>query len=197
MNKNKKTILNLTLTALMAALCYIGFTFFKIDIPVGTETTAIHFGNTFCVLAALMIGGVQGGLAGAIGMGIGDLLDPRYLPSFPKTFFLKFCIGLIAGTIAHRYAHLSKIEDNKKLTLWTVLSCTAGMTFNVIAEPVVSYFYKNYILGIPSEAAKIFATWTAGTTFINALTSIIIASILYLSLRKALKNTSLSKKIFK
>ena len=70
MNKRQSSVQNLALTALMAALCYIGFTFFKINIPVGEGSTAIHFGNTFCVLAALMLGGVQGGLAGAIGMGI-------------------------------------------------------------------------------------------------------------------------------
>ena len=31
--------------ALCAALCYIGATFIKIDIPVGTERTMFHFGN--------------------------------------------------------------------------------------------------------------------------------------------------------
>ena len=36
--------------ALMAALCYIGFSFFRIDIPVGSEKTAFHLGNVFCVL---------------------------------------------------------------------------------------------------------------------------------------------------
>ena len=40
-----------------AALCYVGATFIKIDIPVGTERTMFHFGNVFCVLAALLIGG--------------------------------------------------------------------------------------------------------------------------------------------
>ena len=58
---------------LLAALCYIGFAFFKIDIPVGPEKTAFHFGNVFCVLAALLLGGYWGGLAGAVGMTIADL----------------------------------------------------------------------------------------------------------------------------
>ncbi len=38
--------------ALCAALCYVGATFIKIDIPVGTERTMFHFGNVFCVLAS-------------------------------------------------------------------------------------------------------------------------------------------------
>ena len=42
----------LSMAALFAALCYIGFTYAKIDIPVGAEKTAFHLGNVFCVLAA-------------------------------------------------------------------------------------------------------------------------------------------------
>ena len=53
----------LALAGLFAALCYIGFTFCKIDIPVGTEKTAFHLGNVFCVLAALLLGGFWGGMA--------------------------------------------------------------------------------------------------------------------------------------
>ncbi len=96
----KADIRRLTQAGLLAALCYIGFAFFKIDIPVGTEKTAFHFGNVFCVLAALLLGGFWGGLAGAIGMTIGDLTT-AYATSAPKTFLLKLCIGLIVGLVAH------------------------------------------------------------------------------------------------
>lgn len=195
MKKTNQSVHRLALTALMAALCYIGFTFFKINIPIGESTTAIHFGNTFCVLAALMLGGVPGGLAGAIGMGIGDLLDPLYITAFPKTFFLKFCIGLCAGYIAKK-ANLNHLTDRKQILKWTVLSCLGGMAFNVIGEPIVSYFYSNFVLGIPSSSAKIFAAWTAGTTLFNACTSVILASMLYMALRRALDHTSLGKKLF-
>lgn len=87
--------------ALCAALCYVGATFIKIDVPVGTEKTMFHFGNVFCVLAALLIGGAWGGLAGAVGMTISDLTT-AYVTSAPKTFILKLCIGLIVGFVAHK-----------------------------------------------------------------------------------------------
>ena len=61
--------------ALCAALCYVGATFIKIDIPVGTERTMFHFGNVFCVLAALLIGGEWGGLAGACLLYTSDAAD--------------------------------------------------------------------------------------------------------------------------
>lgn len=195
MHKKNTSVQNIALCGLMATLCYIGFTFFKINIPIGEGSTAIHFGNTFCILAAIMLGGVQGGLAGAIGMGIGDLLDPLYVTSFPKTFLLKFCIGLCAGFVAKK-VKLNQIQDNKKLWTWTIISCLAGMAFNVIAEPIVSYFYSNFILGVPKDAAMIFAAWTTGTTLFNAATSVIIASSIYVALRKSLKNSSLAKKLF-
>ena len=41
--------------ALLAALCFVGAGYLKIDIPVGTEKTMFHLGNVFCVLAALIV----------------------------------------------------------------------------------------------------------------------------------------------
>ena len=179
----------------MSALCYIGFSFFKIDIPLGVGTTAIHFGNVFCVLAAMMIGGVGGGLAGAIGMGIGDLLNPLYLPYFPKTFILKFCIGFITGFVAKKL-NLKRIHENSKLVKATLISSVSGMAFNVIGEPIFSYFYNNYILDVESSVNMILMGWTAGTTLFNACTTVVIASFIYIGLRRTLKGSYLASKIF-
>ena len=71
--ENTTLVKKLAQAGLLAALCYIGFQFFRFDIPVGPEKTAFHFGNVFCVLAALLVGGVLGGLSGAVGMTIADL----------------------------------------------------------------------------------------------------------------------------
>ena len=167
--------------ALCTALCYIGFTFFKIDIPVGTEKTAFHLGNVFCVLAALLTGGLYGGLAGAIGMTIADLTT-GYVTSAPKTFFLKLCIGLIVGFVAHKLCKLNQNDHSPRYTaVVTVLSATAGMVFNIIADPIVGYFYKTYILGVPQDLS----------TSVNAVLAVVVASILYLALRPALKKANL------
>ena len=188
--KNKKT-LTLAMAALFAALCYIGFSYFRIDIPVGTEKTAFHLGNVFCVLAALFIGGFWGGMSGAVGMTIADLTT-GYVTSAPKTFLLKLFIGLVAGFVAHKVFHISRDEARKvPMSVATVLSCTAGMAFNVVADPIVGYFYKTYILGVPQEAAAIWAKMGAVTTLVNAVVAVIAASIFYLALRPALKHTKL------
>lgn len=76
--------------ALFAALSYIMFTYFKIDINLPGGSTAFHLGNTFVVLAALLLGGPLGGIAGALGLTMADLTT-IYVTSAPKTFFLKLC----------------------------------------------------------------------------------------------------------
>ena len=41
---------------------------------------------------------------------------------------------------------IKEMKDTKKLAKWVVLSSMAGMAFNVICEPVISYLYKTYNL---------------------------------------------------
>ena len=62
--KDNKT-LKIAVTGLMATLAYIAFTFLQIKIPTPGGTTSFHLGNTFCVLVALLLGGVPGGIAGS------------------------------------------------------------------------------------------------------------------------------------
>ena len=109
--KNEK-LFKLVLTAMVAALSYVVFTFLQIKITLpGGDATSFHLGNAVCVLGALLLGGVYGGLGGALGMTIGDLFDPVYIIYAPKTFILKFCIGLITGLVAHRMGHISTSGD--------------------------------------------------------------------------------------
>ncbi len=188
--KTQENIKRLAMAGLMAALCYIGFAVFKIDIPVGPGKTAFHFGNVFCVLAALLLGGFWGGLAGAIGMTIGDLTT-AYVTSAPKTFLLKLCIGLIVGLVAHTVFKISRTHSKKYITGVTILACVCGMGFNMVADPLVGYFYKMYLLGIPQELSATLAKMATVTTAVNAVVAVIAASIFYLALRPALRKANL------
>ena len=192
MNKQNTTVMILAETALLAALCYVSFTFLQIKIPVpGGDATSLHIGNTFCVLGALLLGGWYGGLAGAIGMTIADLMDPVYITGAPKTFVLKLCIGLITGLVAHKLAKINETNDKKYVFKWSLIASIAGLAFNVVADPVVGYFYKQYILGQPQEVASILAKLSAGATFVNAIVSTILVVILYNAIRPALIKANL------
>lgn len=189
-SSQRADVRKLAQAGLLAALCYIGFAFFKIDIPVGPEKTAFHFGNVFCVLAALLLGGYWGGMAGAVGMTVADLTT-SYVTSAPKTFLLKLCIGLIVGLIAHQIGKLSRSHTPKYVTGFTVLAAACGMGFNIVADPVVGYFYKMYLLGVPQDISAALAKISAVTTSVNAVVAVIAASCFYLALRPALKKSGL------
>ena len=187
MNKQNTTVMKLAETALLAALCYVSFTFLQIKIPVpGGDATSLHIGNAFCVLAALLLGGVYGGLAGAVGMTIADLMDPVYITVAPKTFVLKLCIGLITGLVAHKVAKINESTDKSYVFKWSLIASVAGLAFNVVADPVVGFFYKQYILGQPQEMAAVLAKLSAVTTFVNAVVSVILVVFIYNALRPAL-----------
>ena len=187
---SKSDVRRLAMAGLLAALCYIGFAFFKFDIPVGPEKTAFHFGNVFCVLAALLLGGYWGGLAGAVGMTIGDLTT-AYVTSAPKTFLLKLCIGLIVGLVAHKLLKLSRSHSQKYVMGATIAASACGMAFNVVADPLVGYFYKTYLLGVPQDIASTLAKMAAVTTGVNAIVAVIAATVFYVALRPALRKADL------
>ena len=192
--RNEK-VQKLVMTGVFAALSYVVFTFLQIKITLpGGDATSIHLGNAVCVLGALILGGLYGGIGGALGMTIGDIFDPVYVVYAPKTFLLKLCIGLIVGLVARCVFHLDREQRPRKRVLGTVVSTACGMAFNVVADPVVGYFYKTYVLGVPQDAAATWAKIGAVTTLVNAVVAVAVASAFYLALRPALEHAGLLKK---
>ena len=193
--RNEK-VQKLVMTGVFAALSYVVFTFLQIKITLpGGDATSIHLGNAVCVLGALILGGLYGGIGGALGMTIGDIFDPVYVVYAPKTFLLKLCIGLITGLIAHKCGKITHISDKKTIFQWTLFAAIGGLAFNMVADPLVGYFYKLLILGKP--AADITLAWNIASTSINAVLSTIVAVAVYMALRPALQKAGLFFKIGK
>jgi len=178
-------IQKLSITALMAALCYIGFAFIKIKIPTPTGYTSFHMGNVFCCLAALLLDGVSGGIAGAIGMCIGDLLDPVYILTTPKTLILKFFIGFITGNVAHKVFHI-KNKTGKELLIASIISISCGMLFNIVGEPTISYLYYDLILDNATKAQSYLTIGKWVTTTVNSVVAIVVGTVIYVSLASRL-----------
>ena len=62
--RNEK-VQKLVMTGVFAALSYVVFTFLQIKISLpGGDATSIHLGNAVCVLGALILGGLYGGVGG-------------------------------------------------------------------------------------------------------------------------------------
>lgn len=75
-----------------------------------------------------------------------------------------------------------------------MLSCSAGMAFNVIADPLVGYFYKMYVMGIPQDIASSLQKIATLATGVNAVIAVIASTIFYLALRPALASAKLMPK---
>lgn len=184
----------IAMMGLFAALSYVVFTFLQIKIPLpGGDATSIHLGNAVCVLGALLLGGAYGGLGGAIGMTIGDLMDPIYIVYAPKTFILKLCIGLITGLIAHRLGKIRESSDHRHILKWSIIASLCGLGFNVIFDPLLGYYYKLLILGRPAAGLTLLPN--IASTLINAVVSMAAAVSLYLTLRTALSRAGLLSKL--
>lgn len=189
--RENKSLRNVSMTGLMAALSYVVFTFLQFKIPIGTgDATSIHLGNAVCVLGALLFGGWVGGLGGAIGMTLGDLFDPIYVVYAPKTFVCKLGIGLITGLVAHRLLHIESETDPKALVAKSTAAAAAGLAFNVVFDPLIGYVYKLAILDKP--AADVALAFNLGSTGFNAVISLAASVAVYAALRPALKKAGFS-----
>lgn len=98
--------------------------------------SSFHLGNTFTALTALMLDGVSGGLAGAIGLALADIMagDPGYAIT---TFILKFIIGIVCGVFAHKVFKLQNLSaaDGVKYYVAVIGSAFSGLLVNVFTDP--------------------------------------------------------------
>lgn len=175
---------------IFAALTYVVFTFLSIPIPTpGGGKVSVHLGNAFCVLGALLLGSGYGGMGGALGLTIADLIDPVYIVEAPITFVIKLLMGVLVGVIAHRFGQITRTEDQKHIVRWVTIASVAGLLFNAVFDPAIRYLYKIAILGKP--AAEVSFAINVGVTAINSVISVILVIALYMAVRTPLKKAGL------
>ena len=130
LTKTKFTVQKISIIGIMAALSFVAYEFFRIPNVFGTGSS-FHLGNTFTALTAMLLDGVSGGLAGAIGLALADILagDPGYAVT---TFVLKFIIGITCGAVAHKAFKLRDLDKHssgylvKVIVSWaTSAMCTS------------------------------------------------------------------------
>ena len=183
--KRKFTVHELAITGIMAGLSLVAYLYLWVPFYGGSS---FHLGNTFVALTALLLDGVSGGLAGAIGLSLADILagDPGYAIT---TFILKFLIGITCGLVAHKVFHLKDLNPNEHRTAYllkVIASAGSGLLLNVITDPFLGYFRNVYIFGHEDSVAAALSKIAGGVTFVNSVVSTVCAVILYLALRPAL-----------
>ncbi|MGM9580264.1 MAG: ECF transporter S component [Anaerovibrio sp.] len=176
---NHDKLLKLTLAAMFAAMSFVCFTYLRIEIPMGAGLPGkIYIGAAFIMLSSFLLGAKYGGLTGAIGLTLGDILV-GYVTSAPPTFVAKLIYGLACGIMAHHVFHLARAKTKARMYMITAVSGLVAGVVNVLTEPVIRWAFKTYILGLPQEVAYVSAVNCAISMAVNALPSIFFAVILY------------------
>ena len=187
-SKKKFTIYQLAFTALMAALVFVS-TQFNIKIALGMGVTSmISFGNIFCILSALLLGPIYGGLAAGIGSFFFDLLDPVFITSAPFTLVFKFIMAFVCGKIAYSGGHTA---DSHKRNL---IASIAGLLAYIVLH-LGKTFIANALLGSAFLPNLTTVGYSALPSIINAVIATIVAVPLAAALRLALKKAHFLDKL--
>ncbi|ERL63796.1 hypothetical protein L248_2156 [Schleiferilactobacillus shenzhenensis LY-73] len=173
-----RQLLRVILTALFAAIIYIGIWILRIPIPAMVGRPFIHFGNTLMVLAILFLGGVWGGVAAAIGLGGFDVLN-GYAATSWLTVSEVIVMALVVSALVRAFHH----EDTRGHII--VIAVIAAIT-KVITSFIVATI-EGFMAGMTFKPAVIAAFLSPPAAAINAVALAVIVPILYFLLRGAFR----------
>ncbi|MBO5278804.1 MAG: ECF transporter S component [Lachnospiraceae bacterium] len=115
---------DITITALMAALVFVGTYFLKIPLPFGYT----HLGDCLIILTVIIFGWKKGTVAGMIGAGLADLLG-GYVSWVVPTAVIKGGWALIMGLIMYK--------AGKGKLVYGIIGAAAGGVFQIIGYTLV------------------------------------------------------------
>ena len=97
-NSRKKTF-NLILTSMLIALVFVATLLLNIKLPITANGGLVHLGTAMLFIAAFLFGPKKAAIAGAVGMGLFDLVSGWTLWA-PFTIVARGLQGYIVGKIA-------------------------------------------------------------------------------------------------
>lgn len=177
MKKQDSKILNMVLVGTLAAMVYV-VTMFRFPL-LGSK---VHFANAVCLLAGLMLGPVNGGLAAGLGSALYDLtMYNEGIVNLLITFVSKFAMAWVCGMLA------GKAEEKPPLPRLLIACVVGALTY------VALYMLKTGIYGL--IAGNIWAPIVSKfpASIINAAVAMVAAPIFYHALRPALRAAGILK----
>lgn len=188
MHSRKLTMYDVIGVGFMSALVFVAS---QISIPIPTilGITRIHLGNAFCLLSGFLLGGLRGGLAAGIGSMLFDLVNPAYVSDAPITFFNKFMMGLVCGSIS-----FTRKGTGFNL-LRSIIAGVLGALTYVLLYLTKTFIFDVYFLDAAVATAMIDVLAKARASLINAAIAVIISVPAYAAVLRTLSNTLLFRKI--
>jgi uncharacterized membrane protein len=172
-NKNK-ALYSLVFTALLSALVFASN---YISFPIGQSR--IHVANAVCLLAGMLLGPVNGGIAAGLGSALFDLSFPAYAAEWWITFINKAAMAMICGSIIHR------TEKPQKRLIY--ISAFAGSITYIFLYLFKSFIQLRFITPVPANTIGPTLLTMLGASLVNAIFAILVAPLVYMALEPALK----------
>lgn len=188
MRQKTNSVYLMSAVGLMAALVFAS-SYISINIPTILGVSRIHFGNAFCLLSGLLLGGLPGGLAAGIGSCFFDLTNPLYISSAPFTFVFKFLLGWVAGRISHSGGH--KAESRGR----NLIACICGALTYALLYVAKNFLEDTLFLKTEMETALIDAGQKGITSLVNAAIAVVLATLLWPMIRSAIGRTPMGEKL--
>lgn len=95
---------NLILTSMLIALVFVATLLLNIKLPITANGGLVHLGTAMLFIVSILFGPKKGAAAGAVGMGLFDLVSGWTLWA-PFTFLIRGLQGYIVGKIAWSRSH--------------------------------------------------------------------------------------------
>ena len=129
---------DLIITSMLIALVFVATVLLNIKLPITANGGLVHLGTAVLFISSILFGPKKGAIAGAVGMGLFDLMGPWILWA-PITLLARGLQGYIVGKIA-----------------WSKARNGSSLALNLIATIVsIPFMLGVYYLG----EAIIFKSW--------------------------------------
>ena len=180
----KITTKRIAMAGLLAALTAVG-SGLRIVIPVSIGgNSAFHLGNIFCALSGILLGPGLGGIAAGLGSAIYDMTNPIYISECWLTFLMKGAYAVAVG-LTFRHLHVGEY-------LQDLISTAAGAVTYAVLYLLKSFLKAMIVSGVTAQAAIIAVGTKLPATVFNMAVAILIAPVLSIAIRKALKQNHIS-----
>lgn len=166
------SVRDLVLTGLLTAIVFVATRFINVRLPISINGGLIHCGNVALFLAAIVFGGRMGAVAGAVGMGLFDVVS-GWAPWAPFTFVIRGAMGLIVGSFAY-----ARGRRGESLVWNTTGICVASVWM------IAGYYVTEGLL---------YGNWvTPATSIPGNVAQLVIGAVAGLPLAAALKKTGIA-----
>ncbi|WP_019243616.1 MULTISPECIES: ECF transporter S component [Bacillus] len=142
--KSRQKTFDLIMTSMLVALVFLSTVFLNIRLPITANGGLVHLGTAMLFIASILFGPKKGALAGAIGMGLFDVVGGWALWA-PITFTARGLQGYIVGKIA--WSNGRKGNSIALNLIATIVSIPFMVAVYYIGEGIL---YNNWIAPLAS-----------------------------------------------